>query len=181
MFLKEIMKKFLSIILLTAILLTGVSCTKADDPTNNELDSTSETTAENPDMMIEPALKETTEYNGPKHYEFYLNSFNCKSYLTFSSQSYAGNHDYLQIVSGVLTFAYYENVVVTFDVTYESTGYGGKTYKGEYSVLLNAAGDAEFYVDNPDLLSAINCSNFSTTMKRTFSIKQVSGKVMFSV
>ena len=106
-----------------------------------------------------------------KHYEIDLNVDNFETYLTHSSE----NH--WQTISGVLTFAYYENVVVTFHVEYKLSN---RTYQGEYTVKLNAAGYAEFHESNSDLLAAMSCPSFSSSTSRSFSIISVTGKVIFT-
>lgn len=174
------MKKIVSIILLSAILITGASCssnTIEEQNTTNSQDSAFETTP----SIDTPNNNE----NAPKHYEFDLNINNFNTFLTFSSEQgyylngYVNNH--INIVSGVLSYAYYENVVVTFDVVYEQTySIGSRTYTGEYSVALNAAGDATFYANDRALLDTLKCGGYDTQIKKTFTIKRVTGKVIFT-
>ena len=175
------MKKIVSIILLSAILITGASCssnTIEEHNTTNSQDSAFETTP----SIDTPNNNE----NAPKHYEFDLNINNFNTFLTFSSEqgyylnAYVNNH--INIVSGVLSYAYYENVVVTFDVVYKKTDSLSHetTYTGEYSVILNAAGDATFYANDRALLDTLKCGGYDTQIKKTFTIKRVSGKVIFT-
>ena len=97
------MKKFLSIILFIAMLLTAVSCTKADGSANNELGANnSADTIESTPAENLPAVN-----NAPKHYEIELNMDNYRTYLSRTS---SGGW------SGVLRFAYYENVVAVYEV-----------------------------------------------------------------
>ena len=174
------MKKLLSIILLIAMLLTAVSCTKADGLANNELNSNNSTGTIENNVLVN---------NAPKHYEIVLDETNYHSYLSYSTEKYTRNagtqyaktySNYDHVVSGVLRFAYYENVVVVFDVVYQNED---ATYKGEYSIALNAAGDAEFCSKDNDILATIEypTEKFTSYTKVTFTIKVVSGKVMFTV
>lgn len=160
------MKSFVSILLLLSMLLLCVSCT-VDTPAN-EFDSSEE------------------HDNGSKHYEIDLTLENFSTFLTYSTESNPGyrtsSPDYYHFISGVLSFAYYENVSVTFEVvyTYDKYTYGGKTYTCEYTVPLNAAGNATFAAYDQDLLDALQVEGSNSASKRTYTIKDVSGKVNFT-
>jgi hypothetical protein len=84
-------------------------------------------------------------------------------------------------IKGVLTFAYYENVIVTLDVTYTyPSGIADNNIvkKGTYTLSLNAAGSATFRTDDPALLQAINCTNYSNTTQEQITVKSVTGTVI---
>lgn len=173
------MKRLLSIILLATIFLTSVSCTNNDRQSPNELNSNNSTDTIETNATVNSA---------PKHYEIVLDETNYHSYLTYSTTNktvgagtaHAKTYlNYFHAISGVLRFAYYENVVVVFDVIYQRED---ATYTGEYSVVLNAAGDAEFCSQDNDILETIGCptEKFTLYTKVTFTIKGVSGKVIFT-
>ena len=141
------MKSFLSILLLTAMLLSCVACTSDEPQTDSN--------AELPTEVL-------TENNGPKHYEIELNMDNFNTYLTYAVNRKSGSDGrthYIHTISGVLPYAYYENVVVTVKIN-------GK--EGSYRIILNAAGNGELDIgDNPN--------------NKTGQIVSVSGKVIFSM
>lgn len=97
-----------------------------------------------------------------KHYEIELNMDNYTTYLDFSEKA---NSWYA--ISGVLQFAYYENVEVTLQSQYII--YGESEYRTETKTLsLNAAGYVLFRASEV----------FSSDSP--VSIVAISGKVMFS-
>ena len=120
-----------------------------------------------------------------KHYEVDLDLNNYETYLKYTANSSvisgATHTNFSHTISGVLTYAFYENVTITFDITYQTSGSYPKTYTGVYTVKLNAAGNAEFSADDSKLLEAIECPRYDRLMTKTFSIKEVSGKVMFAI
>ena len=95
-------------------------------------------------------------------------------------------------VRGVLDYAYYEDVVVTFEVRYREERAGGsrpsdiKSY--EVKVKLNAAGDAEFIVDYTGAAAEVNGVGDAFAehpaelfwFYRNLWFKSVSGKVIFT-
>ena len=148
----------------------NISDSDEDDIEDNEVDSN-----ENSDNS-----------SALKHYEIDLDINNYETYLKYKSESFynssSGTHlDFTHTISGVLTYAFYENVTITFDITYQTSGSYPKTYTGVYTVKLNAAGNAEFSADDSKLLEAIECPRYDRLMTKTFSIKEVSGKVMFAI
>ena len=183
------MKLLLSIILIFTILFSSTSCILTKVPINNTdttSDSTSPCTADSTQEESEdlPPKVSSTTHSGLKHYEIKLNSENFTNYLAYSSETVhiigSGYHsDYTHKIEGVLSFAYYEDVVVSFEVTYEDP-YSDKIHKGIYSVPLNASGCAEFSADNPTLLNAIK-GTYDRSMNKTFTIIYVSGKVIFNI
>ena len=168
------MKSVLSILLIIAMLFSCASCV---DGSNDDTSTTASTTEKTNETTTAPV-----DDNAPKHYEIDLNMDNFETYLNYSSEHKVfGNNvtvsDYRHTIAGVLTFAYYENVVVRFSVTYQ---FANKTYQGEYLVKLNAAGCAEFCADDDALLAAISCSSFAAGASKSFSIISVTGKVIFT-
>ena len=79
------------------------------------------------------------------------------------------------------------NIVVTFDVTYEDKN-NPYVFEGTYKVTLNAAGGAEFKADDENLLAKLKdgdgygfAQDYDTANYiKTFTIKSVSGKVIFT-
>ena len=170
------MKSFLSILLLAAMLLSCAACT-SDNP-QAEAGTSDNPQADNAPSNTELPTEAPTENNGPKHYEIELTKSNYQSYLDLkwnkTNSTHAGS------LSGVLSFAYYDNVVVTFDVTCQ--GYSWEAvHQGEYSILLNAAGNADIYYNDPALLRALKVSSSIQNMSPKFTLKSISGKVIFSL
>ena len=94
-------------------------------------------------------------------------------------------------VRGVLDYAYYEDVIVTFEVRYRKERAGGspsdiKSFDVE--VELNAAGEAEFKVDYTGIAVAVNGVGSAYVENpaelfwfyRNLDFKSVSGKVIFT-
>lgn len=208
------MNRLLSTILLISILLLYTSCQKAnsngvsnvDDKIIDNENSEQISTSTN-EIISDPSTELiTTEYSTesitteypsesitsepsdyPKHYEIDLTLDNYMSYLNYSVSSTTKCLDYTHAISGALTYAYYENVVITFEIIYENEGAGEgsgnpyRLYKGEYHVLLNAAGCNTFTADNQNLLNSIDCPEFNRLFQKTFTIKSITGKVIFSI
>ena len=139
--------------------------------------STAETTAEEYTELVTT----TVEDHSPKHYEIDLNMDNYMSFLNYSVSNTVKCLDQTHSIAGALTYAYYENVVITFEITYETTGYQARSYSGEYSILLNAAGCTEFTADNENLLASIKCPQFDRLFQKTFTIKSIPGKVIYYI
>lgn len=129
------MKTFLSILLLVSVLFASVSCyhSSTDNPgsesnTKDDLNAAAETTDEPTGSITTAPILD----NGPKHYEIDLTLENFGMYLSYSAANASrGNYVfYNHNISGVLSYAYYVNVIVTIAVN-------GK----EYKIPLNAAGN----------------------------------------
>jgi len=153
--------------------------TDTSSNSNTHQDNKQNTTNTNHEQPDDTTPSADCDYK--KHYEIDLNLDNYQTYLTYTSEttviSGAYHNNYTHNIDGVLSFAYYENVVISFDVTYTNSS---KTYHGVYDVLLNAAGDAVFYADTPTLLEKLNC-RYDRMMNKTFTIKSISGKVIFNI
>ena len=176
------MKIFLSIFLLTAVLFSIVACN------NSAEDVTSKSTE------LETNINNTTHTSSDKssYREIELDLNNYKTYLTYTATSGLDNDgrrysNFIHTVKGALSFAYYENVVLTFDITYSaSINNEQKTYHGKYNLVLNAAGDGEFHANDNELLDSINvpdyiAQRFYTVDDYTISLESISGKVCFSI
>ena len=194
------MKSFVSILLLILMLLFCVSCASDNPKIENthsqafdtqidsiitELEGSAATTLTTTDYMVsdestnpKPIQSTTasTEDNSSKYYEIDLNLNNYRSYLNYSSKNGLNDRrqivkNYIHTVSGTLPYAYYENVVITFKVT---CIYSGQTYEFPYPVTLDAAGNAEFNLDD---IGGLSKSGSSISI----SIAYVAGKVVFSL
>ena len=160
------MKKVISVFLLIA--LTLLCCVSCDDITTQilnsfgtEQSSTANTeqssTANTEQSSTANTGKSSTETNNERyHKEVELDLSNFTTYLSFKTSNKLENgviyQNYMHTITGVLSYAYYEDVVVTFD--------SGK------SVTLNAAGCAE--IESYGEFAAKN-------------VKKVSGKVIFTL
>ena len=169
-----------------SILFSCVSCgaggtnTPEGQTTGSEATSTSTTGAP---ATSEPTTSAPVDNNGPKHYEIELNLDNFATYLNYSSEDFIApnrviHSNYTHTISGALTFAYYENVVVTFQIVYDNNG---RRNTGVYNVKLNAAGHAEFHADDPAVLSAVFYQYYNEKITKSFTITNVTGKVIFSM
>ncbi|MBR7141697.1 MAG: hypothetical protein IKD03_06075 [Clostridia bacterium] len=157
--------KFLLFVLTLILSCCLFSCTNSTPPTNN------------PETPLEP----------PQNYQkFDLSLDNFSHFFDFSyTRGVYGTYNPsvadTYTIKGVLTFAYYENVIVTLDVTYTYPSGIGNTdivKKGTYTLSLNAAGSATFRTDDPALLQAINCTNYSNTTQEQITVKSVTGTVI---
>lgn len=124
--------------------------------------------------------------NKMKHYEVSLNKSNFEEYLDYKLTVNATSKprsDFYDI-KGVLPYAYYKNVAITFHVEYsKSDGMNGENvYKGNYTVKLNAAGCKSFYTNDEAILKAINLTTYDNMItKRTLTITDVSGTIIFNI
>ena len=93
-------------------------------------------------------------------------------------------------VNGVLDYAFYEDVVLTFEVSYFKPGEVGPAIKNEPVVVaLNAAGEAHFVVEYSGLARAVDREGYVKSMavgelywfNRTIRLKSVSGKVIYTI
>ena len=122
------------------------------------------------------------EVNTRKRYEFDLTLENFNyffNYLINSLNTQVVQYD----IVGVLSFAYYENVEITFDVNFKYDMYGAnKYYTGKYIVNLNAAGCYSFKSHDSELLTLISCpeSHAGVATKR-IDVESITGKIIFSI
>lgn len=124
-----------------------------------------------------------TQNGGLKHYEIQLNISNFEEFLeyTVTEDPYIGQLTAvkdLYEIKGVLSYAYYKDVYVTFFVKYS---FNSKTYTGNYTVKLNAAGNYSFYSNDEKVLQAIECDNYAQRMEKSVTVTSVSGTVIFDV
>lgn len=170
------MKRIFKLVLILTITLTMClcvfsACASPDEQTNET--QSQETNDETPN-------------NGIRHYEIQLNKDNFEEFLEYKVEFYATitpRCDFYEI-TGVLTYAYYKDVVITFNAEYlRSNGLGGQiAYKGNYALKLNAAGHNSFYTNDNELLKAINCNKYDNMMiSYNLTIIEVSGTVIFDI
>ena len=144
-------------------------------------------TATNPSSASTAA--EVIETDKTKRYDIDLNTSNYWKYLDLSIAKTSQNVYYgLQLdIDGVLTFAYYEDVVMTFD--YVATGTGGvggtmATYTGTVSVALNAAGSYHqtySYEFIPENVSPTFQGSSFYGYERSMTLKSIKGMVHFAI
>ena len=170
------MKKVLSILLLLCMVFSVIACQKKEDliaTVVSELGIESETESE---------TESSTQSESSNQNAVELDINNYTEFLTFTSETAVKEgrilKNFKNTVTGALPYAYYENVVVTFDVTY-NTSQG--VHQGEFSVNLNAAGGIQFFGDDEALLNSIGCTvPIYSINSRSYTIKNVSGKVILN-
>ena len=161
------MKRVVTIILLSLLLFSCVSCNNTSKP---EVSVTDDLHAESTNETTEETKGDTSVQSVVE-----LNLLNYKSYLTYIPETGKNNTGYIiqnyrHTVSGALRYAYYENVIMTFNVEYVENG-NKNTIK--YEVLLNAAGDAVF--TNGTINKKFD-GYYSGTL--TVTLESVSGRVI---
>ena len=129
-----------------------------------------------------------TPNNGVQHYEIELTKNNFEEFFEFYDTTVIVNPStYLEAnfyeIKGVLTYAYYKNVSISFYAEYSnSDGLGGTTiYSGSFTIKLNAAGNYSFYSNDEMVLKAIKCDRYTRQTKRSVTITAVSGVVIFDI
>ena len=122
--------------------------------------------------------------NQAHHYEIDLTLSNFDEFISFTSNytPYTNFEDYHEL-KGTLTYAYYENVTVTFDVEYIENGYNYEdtVYSGNFEIKLDASGSNGFYANDAKLLRAINYTSYQKhkSKSRKVTLARVSGRVIF--
>lgn len=165
------MKRKIIFIVAIMLILTMCTCIFTACPSNEQEDETPNSDASN---------------NNLKHYEIQLNKSNFEEYLDYKVTTNATSiprSDFYEI-KGVLSYAYYKDVSITFHVEYSrSNGMNGENvYQGNYTVKLNAAGCKSFYTNDDAILKAINLTMYDNMItKRTLTITAVSGTVIFDI
>lgn len=138
------------------------------------------------DGKSDTPVDDSDSTNQSHHYEKELTLANFDEFISFTSNySQLTNFEDYHELKGVLTYAYYENVVVTFHVVYVQNGYNyaDTTYSGNFVVKLDASGSSSFYGNDTKLLQAIKYSSYEKykTKSREVTLVGVSGKVIFSL
>ena len=182
------MKSILSALLLIALILSCVSCNKndnveSDTQCNHDTAKITDALTEKPteastEKYTEQSNNNSNEENSPKHYEFELTLSNFDKYISYKTESGETKDgitipNSVHILTGVLPYAYYEDVVVVF--------VGGCTKCSErkaISVSLNAGGCGEF-VDFEQKRSCKQVQHRQSDI--VFTIASISGKVIFSM
>ena len=119
------MKRKIMFIVAIMLILTMCTCIFTACPSNEQEDETSNSDESNSNL---------------KHYEIQLNINNFGDFLEYkvTEDPYIGQltpvKDFYE-VKGVLSYAYYKDVYVTFFVKYT---FNSNTYTGDYKVKLNA-------------------------------------------
>lgn len=170
------MLTFATMIFIGCASLTG--CSESD---NKTIEQSSPDEQSGSESNIQTGSGEVNNDNGVKHYEIALNMQNFNEFLeykyTYSSLGIrpdvpnSKGHSYF--VTGVLSFAYYQNVVVTFRMTRTDTN----QYR-DFQVKLNAAGAGGFYQADQIYKESTSILGSSDV---TVSIKNVTGMVIFDI
>ena len=122
----------------------------------------------------------------PQHYEIELNKDNYEKYIKDSitettPNSLNKNGNFYEF-KGVLTYAYYQEVIVTLDAQYIAPSWeGGETYNFNFSIELDAAGNFSFYTNNQIALDKLNWSYYRPGTRSEIEVIAVSGKVIFDI
>ncbi len=111
------------------------------------------------------------------HYEIDLNLENYWKYINWSQ-------DFDECTfSGVLSFAYYENVIVTVERTISSPEYTTNTYSEKYDIELNAAGNLLHIKEEKtfdEYRQLLNVSGYMGSVSDKITVVGIKGKVIFS-
>ena len=127
-----------------------------------------------------------TPNNGVQHYEIELTKNNFDEFLLYTVttpqyQTTTSKGSFYEI-KGVLSYAYYKNVTLSFYVEYKtSDGISETVYKGNFTIKLNAAGNYSFYTADEIVLNALNLSGYNRLAKDSLTITAVSGVVIFDI
>ena len=121
-----------------------------------------------------------------------LNNSNCWQYLTiYEGTTVAETQTETALsgsIRGVLNYAYYEDVVVTYELAVRMNGAEwNNAERYEVKVKLNAAGDAEFEIVSTGIaVASIGSAYIENPMElygfyRNLDFKSVSGKVIYTI
>ena len=159
------MKRILSFLLMVGLFFSIASCSQQQMSEENDKDdakSEIETDSSN-------KLNESQEDIGK--IELSINNFT--DFFTYTKGSKLSNgvsYDNTYTIQGVLDFAYYKDVVITFEVTYQASGNEVKT---TYMTHANAAGDVSFW--EADAAKSLGIAASYKIIN--FEVKSVSGTV----
>ena len=152
------MKRFIAFLLLTVMLFSLVACDMVGDMINSW-------SADMEPINTEP--ESTTNQHSVE-----LTMENYATYLDFSYNAEDATYNF----AGVLSYAYYENVVITIEVPIWSY----RTYEVEQTELyyhkLNAAGDGKIHLD--DICKSLKI--YGTYFTKEVYFKGISGKVILN-
>lgn len=133
--------------------------------------------------------QQVVETDKAKRYEFDLDKDNYWRYLDLSISKTSQNEYYsLEVTfSGVLSFAYYENVVATF--AFQASGTGGvggvyQTFTATIKAELNAAGCFHRIYSYEYIPENITPTFNGTSLygyERTMTLFSITGKVLFAI
>ncbi|MDE7372491.1 MAG: hypothetical protein K2N18_00345 [Clostridia bacterium] len=122
--------------------------------------------------------------NSGQHYEIALNLNNFEEFfkvvITEGAKvtSYNSTSHDLYEITGVLNYAYYKDVYITFHAEYKNNGL---TYQGNFTRKLNASGSISFYTNDSDILEEIGCSGYSAHASKKITPISVTGTVIFNI
>ena len=177
------MKKILAFLLLTVMLFSVVACDKTEDvapqPVSTEPVSTEPISTEPVGTEPVDTTPDSTQSNTTSSAQ--VIDLTMDNFKTFVDCTFDANKKSCKI-SGVLTFAYYDNVIVIMEASYTDldTAYN-ETRTSQFSVALNAAGCAEISVSDPAIFAAIGCDQYEDFTLKLVGVKNVSGTVTFRI
>ena len=163
----------LVIVIMTAIfmLLVFVACDSEKSSTSTEeSDSTNQS--------------DSTDH--PQHYEIELNKDNYEKYIKYTITETTPNalnkNGNFYEFKGVLSYAYYKDVVVTLNAQYETPSWeGGEIFNFSFSIELDAAGNFSFYTNNQVALDKLNWTYYHPGTTSEIAVTAVSGVVIFDI
>lgn len=86
--------------------------------------------------------------------------------------------------TGVLQFAYYDNIIVSVKRTFSSKEYTTNTYSETYKIELNAAGSIDYVADEKtfdEVKQLLKVEGYMGSYSDVISVVDITGKVYFSV
>lgn len=132
------------------------------------------------------SINEPNSTNQLQHYEIELNMNNFEKYILYSiteaSSTTIGTKGDFYDFQGVLSYAYYKDVIITLDAQYKLPSWeGGETHNINFDIELNAAGNFGFYADNQVALDKLNWTSYPRGTTSEIAVTAVSGTVIFNI
>ena len=127
-----------------------------------------------------------TADNGVKRYEIELTKDNFDEFLEYKItvpglETVGAEKGTFCEIKGVLNYAYYKDVKITFNLEYANSSVSTDIYKGVFVAKLNAAGNYSFYTNDSAVKSCINSGTATSLRNKTVTITAVSGIVIFDI
>ena len=139
---------------------------------------------------VESVVSEDNIQNDTGTFRHYTISLSMYNYVSFFGIEYSSGQSAKLTASGVLTFAYYENVVITALCTYEySSPFGNMNcdnavYTAVTKIKLNASGNGSVifaYDYIPDNIIPEFTDSSAGLFSKRFEIIDVEGTILFTV
>lgn len=153
------MKRSLSFLLMVGLFLSIAACSQKQMSKENDKNETETSSNDKANESQEDTDK----------IELSINNFT--DFFTYTKGSKYNGASYYNAytIQGVLDFAYYKDVVITFEVTYQASENEVKT---TYTTYANAAGDVFFW--EKDATESLGIASYYNV---NFEVKSVSGAV----